>query len=122
MSWTEVRNCVWTKIAHFSADLVSSGSDKSLEVSMPGSNYISGFSRDNNPIGVSHQTSKKPRDNTSVSHRGHRSIRDEIYSGLLEGKLGGLNFHGVRSLGSLNRRSISRGDGTVGMADNGRPM
>merc|ERR1719370_243770 len=54
------------------------------------------------------------------SHRSNLSSRDEISPGLLESRLGSLNLHCVGSLGSLNRRSVSRGDGTVGMADNGR--
>merc|ERR1712055_1109727 len=63
---------------------------------------------------------------TSIGHRSHRShrsslsSRDQISTSLSEGRLGSLNLHGVRSLGSLNRRSVSRGDGTVGMADDSR--
>merc|ERR1719239_1288800 len=60
------------------------------------------------------------RSRSSIGHRSHRSSRDEISSSLMESRLGGLNFHGVGSLGGLNCRSVSRGDGTVGMADNGR--
>merc|ERR1719370_2198682 len=54
------------------------------------------------------------------SHRCNLSSRDEITTSLSEGRLGSLNLHGVGSLGSLNRRGVSWGDGTVGMADNGR--
>merc|ERR1712032_1378853 len=60
------------------------------------------------------------RSRSSIGHRSHWSSRDEISSSLSESRLGGLNFHGVGSLGRLNRRSVSRGDGTVGMADYGR--
>ena len=38
----------------------------------------------------------------------------------MESRLDSLNLHGVGSLGSLNCRSVSRGDGTIGMANNGR--
>merc|ERR1719308_690009 len=58
-----------------------------------------------------------------IGHRGHRSSlssRDEISTSLLESRLDSLNLHCVGSLGSLNCRSVSRGDGTVGMANNGR--
>merc|ERR1719312_1219617 len=60
---------------------------------------------------------------TSIGHRSHRSSlssRDEISTSLLESRLDSLNLHGVGSLSSLNCRSVSRGDGTVGMADHGR--
>merc|ERR1719428_232760 len=45
---------------------------------------------------------------------------DKVSSSLAESRFGSLDLHVVGSLSSLDCRSISRGDGTIFMADNGR--
>merc|ERR1719204_2182553 len=45
---------------------------------------------------------------------------DKVSSSLAESRFGSLDVHVMGSLSSLDCRSISRGDGTIFMADNGR--
>merc|ERR1712133_2677 len=45
---------------------------------------------------------------------------DEVSSSLVESRFDRLDLHVMGSLSSLDCRSISRGDGTIFMADNGR--
>merc|ERR1740131_761316 len=45
---------------------------------------------------------------------------DKVSSSLAESRFGSLDLHVMGSLSSLDCRSISRGDGTIFMADNGR--
>merc|ERR1719403_309186 len=45
---------------------------------------------------------------------------DKVSSSLAESRFGSLDLHVMGNLSSLDCRSISRGDGTIFMADNGR--
>merc|ERR1712212_249489 len=90
-----------------------------------GSLNSGGVSRGDGTVGMADNSRGSLADrSTSIGHRSHGShrsnlsSRDEISTSLSEGRLGSLNLHGVRSLGSLNSGGVSRGDGTIGMADN----